>query len=213
MNIALFGASGMIGRRILDEALERGHRVRAIVRDPSRLEGRLDGLTVEVGDILDPASVFARASGCDAVVSAFGVRADQGPGAVARAARALIAGLKDGGPRRLIFVGGSGSLEVAPGTWVLDVPHFPPDLRPIALDHAHAMEVFRKEGQALEWTYFSPAALIHPGERTGRFRLGGDRLVADAQGDSRISAEDYAVALLDELETRRHVRKRFTIGY
>lgn len=213
MKIALFGATGMIGRRILTEALGRAHDVVAVVRDPSRFADRAENLTTAVGDILDPASVASTTAGCDAVVSAFGPRPDQGPGAVARAARSLVEGLRQGGPRRVVFVGGAGSLEVAPGSWLMDIPGFPPAWRPIALDHAHALEVFRKEGDALEWTYFSPAAMIQPGERTGEYRLGADRLIADVQGDSRISAEDYAAALLDELEIPRHVRQRFTIGY
>jgi putative NADH-flavin reductase len=212
MKIALFGATGTIGRRILREALGRGHTVTAIARDPSRVTERADGLTAVAGDIHDPVSVAATTAGHDAVVSAFGPSGGEGDGAVAKAARSLIAGLQ-AGPKRLVFVGGAGSLEAAPGVRVIDSPGFPPASKGIAQDHADALEVFRKEGAGLEWTYFSPPALIQPGERTGKFRLGGDRLVTDAQGQSRISAEDYAIALVDELEEPKHVRGRFTIGY
>ncbi len=129
------------------------------------------------------------------------------------AARAQIAGLKAAGVKRLIVVGGAGSLEVAPGVQVVDTPEFPAAWKGIALAHRDALEVYRKEGGELEWTYFSPPALIEPGERTGKFRVGSDQLLVDGTGQSQISAEDYAIALLDEVETPRHVRKRFTAAY
>jgi len=212
MKIALFGASGTIGQRILDEALRRGHTVTALVRDPSRLTGR-GGLQVRAGNVLDPNSVASAVAGHDAVVSAFGPGAGQDPQTVVQAARALIAGLKAAGVKRLVVVGGAGSLEVAPGVQLVDSPRFPAAWKPVALAHRDALNVYRAEGGELDWTNFSPAALIQPGERTGKYRLGGDQLVTDAEGQSRISAEDYTVALLDELEKPRHVRQRFTAAY
>lgn len=211
MKILLVGGSGMIGQRVLAEAARRGHVVTTVTRDPAKVPAQA-GVTAAKGDALDPDSLAALAKGHDAVVSAFSPGLDA-PSKVVDAARAQIAGLKAAGVKRLVVVGGAGSLEVAPGVQLVDAPQFPAAWKPIALAHADALAVYRKEAGDLEWTYFSPPALIEPGERTGTFRLGTDQLVADDKGNSRISAEDYAVALLDELETPRHVRARFTAAY
>ena len=213
MKIALFGASGTIGQRILREALQRGHTVTAVVRDPSRLTEQHANLTAVSGNVLDPESVAATVAGHDAALSAYGPSGSQGVETVAEAARSLIAGLTKAGVKRLVVVGGAGSLEVAPGVKLIDSPQFPADYKPIAQAHADALDVYRKEGAALNWTNVSPAALIQPGERTGKFRLGGDQFLTDAEGQSRISAEDFAIALLDEVESPRHIRQRFTVAY
>ncbi len=213
MKIALFGASGTIGQRIQREALGRGYSVTAIVRDRSRVLGQDPRLVVEEGNILDAESVAEKVAGHDAVVSAFGPGASQRAETVVESIHSLIAGLTKAGVKRLVVVGGAGSLEVAPGVRLVDSPEFPPAWKGIALAHADALGALRKEGDVVEWTYLSPAALIEPGERTGTFRLGGDQFFTDAQGQSRISAEDYAVALVDELEKRQHVRGRFTVAY
>ena len=163
------------------------------------------------GDALDPNSLAEVAKGHDAVVSAYSPGAD--PSKVVDAARAHVAALPKAGVKRLIVVGGAGSLEVAPGVQLVDTPEFPAAWKQIALTHRDALAVYRTDGGALEWTYFSPPALIEPGERTGTFRTGTDQLLVDAAGQSRISAEDYAVALLDELENPKHVRGRFTAAY
>jgi putative NADH-flavin reductase len=213
MKIVLYGATGMIGQRILREALQRGHEVTAIAHDPSSLAPQANAhLRVETGDILDANSVAAAVAGYDAVISAFGPRGDA-MGTLATAAHALIDGLTRARVRRLLVVGGAGSLEVAPGVMLMNSPGFPDAWRGIAEAHTAALEVYKSEGGALEWSYLSPAALIEPGERTGVFRRGGDQLLTDAEGNSRISAEDFAVALLDELETPQHVRQRFTVSY
>lgn len=212
MKIALFGATGMIGQRVLREAVGRGHDVSAIARDPSKVVADARVRPVRA-DVLDAASVASAVAGHDAVVSAFSPRGEQGVGAVLTATRSLIAGLRSAGVKRLVIVGGAGSLETGNGARVVDAPDFYVPWRPIALAHADALDVYRAEAVGLDWTYFSPAALIEPGERTGRFRLGGDQLMTDANGNSRISAEDYAVALVDELETPAHVGRRFTIAY
>jgi hypothetical protein len=128
------------------------------------------------------------------------------------AARSLLQGLKSTTVKRLLVVGGAGSLEVAPGVVLMDTPQFPADWIPIAKAHADALAAYQAE-KKLEWTHLSPAALIEPGTRTGKYRSDGEKLVSDAQGNSRISIEDYAVALLDEVEKPRHVRARFTVGY
>jgi putative NADH-flavin reductase len=213
MNIVIFGATGMIGRRIVQEALSRGHTVTGVVRDPSRSDLSGEGLTLAQGDLRDGASVARLAAGHDAAVSAFGPAQDQPVEIVADVARTLLDALPKAGVRRLIFVSGAGSLEVAPGVQLLDVPEFPAEWRGIAAAHRDALELFRSSDSDLDWTVFSPAAYISPGERTGRYRTGTDQLVADAQGHSAISAEDYAVALLDELEQPKFIRRRFTAAY
>ena len=217
MKVALFGG-GMIGQRVAREALARGHTVTAIVRDPARFNANFGdltdkGLTVAQGDARDAKSVAEAAAGHDAVVSAVGPSGGQPPAMLVETARALLAGLAEAGVRRLIVVNGAGSLEVAPGQQLLDTPQFPAAWQPVARAHRDALEAMRASGADLEWTALSPAALIAPGERTGAYRSGGDQLITDAQGESRISAEDYAVAVVDELETPRHPRQRFTVAY
>jgi putative NADH-flavin reductase len=213
MKLALFGASGTIGQRIVREALRRGHTVTAIVRDPARLTEQHAHLTAVMGNILNPESVAAAVAGHEAVLSAYGPSGGEGAETIAEAAHSLVAGLKQAGVTRLVVVGGAGSLEVAPGLTLADTPQFPAAWKPIAQAHAEALDIYRKEGTDLEWSYLSPAALIQPGERTGTFRLGGDQLLTDAEGQSRISAEDYAIAFLDEVEDPRHIRQRFTMAY
>ncbi len=210
MKIALFGATGMIGERIAEEALARGHQVTAIVRDPARLKLANDNLRVVGGDVLDADSVAATVVGHDAVISAIGPRAGD-PQMLIQAAHALIAGLGRAGVNRLLVVGGAGSLEVAPGVRLVDTPQFPVDRKPLSLAAGDALDVYRASD--LDWTYFSPAALIQPGERTGHYRTGTDQLLTDAEGNSVISAEDYAVALLAELEQPQFIRRRFTVAY
>ena len=128
------------------------------------------------------------------------------------AARGLIDGLRKAGVRRLVVVGGAGSLEVAPGTRLLDTPGFPPDWKPTALGHAAALDIYR-DVQDLDWTCVCPAALIEPGERTGAFRIGGDQLLADEAGHSRISVPDFAIAVADVLERGEAIRRRITVAY
>lgn len=211
MKIALIGATGVIGQRILREALSRGHEVTAIVRDPAKVSPAA-GLSVATGDIFDTDSVAAAAHGHDAIVSAYGAPHDD-PRRIIDAAHALIAGTRKAGVSRLLIVGGAGGLEVAPGVRLVDTPDFPELWKPIAIAAIESYDVYRSEATDLEWSFFSPAAFIQPGERTGKFRTAVDTLVVDANGESRISAEDYAIALVDELEQRQYVRARFTVGY
>ena len=164
---------------------------------------------------MDAASVVEVTRGADAVVNAISPR----PGttgvapSLADAARALIAGLGVSGVKRLVVVGGAGSLEVAPGVALMDAPGFPEPYLAEAIEGRDALEVYRNEAHGLDWTFLSPAAEIGPGERTGKYRTTRDQFLADEQGKSFISYEDYAVALVDELENPRHVEQRFGVAY
>ncbi len=203
-SIALIGGTGNVGRRILAEALRRGHTVTVVARTPAAgLDG--PGVSFVQGDITaDPAALGAQLAGHDVLVSSTRfdtVTADQVLAAV-RAARIP----------RLAVVGGAGSLEVAPGVRLVDTPEFPEAYKSEALPGAAFLDQLRGV-EDLDWTFLSPAAFFGPGERTGTFRLGGDAFLTDAKGESRISYEDFAVALLDEIETPRHVRQRFSVVY
>jgi len=208
MNVVLYGASGMVGSRVLNELLARGHQVTAVVRDPSKLLATK--ATVKTGDVLSASSVAETAAGADAAISSYAPPATD-TDKVIDSVKSLTTGLKQAGVKRFIMVGGAGSLEVAPGVKLEDVPAFPADYKAIANSHTAALALLKTAD--LDWTSFSPAAIIQPGERTTKFRLALDTLVADAQGNSQISAEDYAIALADELENPKHIRQRFTIGY
>jgi len=209
MKVVLFGASGTIGSRILDELVRRGHTVTAAARHPEKVKQAAAVAAVQA-DVNDAASVATVAKGADAAVSAYAPPQDH-PETLVDAVRSLVSGLGDAGVRRLIVVGGAGSLEVAPGVQLVDAPSFPAGWKGIALAHRDVLPVLK--GADLDWTYFSPAAMIEPGQRTGKFRLGGTRLVVNDRGESKISAEDYAVALVDELEQPRYVRQQFTAAY
>lgn len=212
MKIALFGASGMIGQRVAQEALRRGHEVTAIVRNPARIQFRHPRFTLTEGNALNPDRVARVVAGHDVVVSAIKPSENQPLSVVAEAAQSLLEGVKRAGVKRLLTVGGAGTMEVAPGVRALDVIPIPEEWKPEVMAKLEEWEVYRKNSD-LDWTYFSPPVFIKPGERTGAYRLGIDQLVMSAQGESRISAEDYAVALLDEIEQPRFVRQRFSVAY
>ncbi|NUO75234.1 MAG: NAD(P)-dependent oxidoreductase [Lysobacter sp.] len=212
MNIALIGASGFIGSALRNEALSRGHRVTALVGRPERLEAA-PGLTAFAADVLDTQRLAQQLAGHDAVISAFsGHSHDDVRGYFNRGSAAIVAAVKQAGVPRLLVVGGAGSLEVAPGLQLVDTPEFPAQWKGSALGGRDVLEALRQE-PTLDWTYLSPAALIEPGQRTGRYRLGGEQLLVDEAGDSKISVEDYALALIDELEQPAHSRRRFSIAY
>lgn len=203
-SIALIGGTGNVGRRLLAEALRRGHTVTVLARKPAPdLAG--PGVRLIEGDIAaDPAGLGARLEGHDVLVSSARFA---GVGAKHIVAAARAAGIK-----RVLVVGGAASLEVAPGVRLLDTPEFPQEYRSEAVPGVQFLADLR-EADDLEWTFLSPAAYFHAGQRTGTFRLGGDALMSDANGKSEISFEDYAVALLDEIQTPRHVRQRFSVAY
>ncbi|MFZ0744574.1 MAG: NAD(P)-dependent oxidoreductase [Terracidiphilus sp.] len=208
MKVVLFGASGMIGSRILLELIRRRHAVTVVVRNPEKIT--VAGVKVVKGDVTDRAGVAAVVTGAEAVISAYSPPQQQ-ERMLLNATQSLLAGLSEAGVKRLIVVGGAGSLEVAPGVQVVDTPNFPAEWKAIALAHRDVLPILKES--SLDWTCLSPAGLIQPGERTGKYRLGGTNLVMDEKGESRISAEDYAIALVDELENPRHLRQQFTLGY
>jgi uncharacterized protein len=216
MKIAVFGATGNIGQRVVKEALRRGHEVVGVVRDPGSVQTPDPRVTLRRGDVTDAASVAEIARDAAVVVSAISPRPNaRGLAApsLVTAARALISGLRQSGTRRLLVTGGAGSLEVQPGKALVDQPGFPEAYKPEALQQRDALEVYRKEGAGLEWTFLSPAVEIAPGERTGRYRTTDDRVLADEDGKSYITFEDYAVAMLDEIERPAHVGRRFGVTY
>ncbi len=210
LNIALFGATGMIGARIAAEAARRGHRVSALVREPARVAAGPNVVASRV-DVLDAGSVAAAVRGHEVVASAYAPPHDR-VADLQIASRALVDGVRAAGLKRLVVVGGAGSLEIAPGKQLVDSESFPAAWKGIALAHRDAFDYYRTVAD-LDWTFFAPAAMIAPGERTGQFRTGAATLIADAKGESRISAEDYAVAFVDELEQGRFVRQIATAAY
>ncbi len=203
MKIAIIGASGNAGTRLVREAQRRGHAVTAVTRTPSAYTALADE-NVAAGDVQDPASLAAALTGHDVVVSSVTF--------VATDPQALIAAVRASGVKRYLSVGGAGSLEVAPGKLFIDAPDFPAFVLEESRRGKALLEALRKVDD-LDWTMVAPSALFVAGERTGVFRLGEDALLVDANGKSWISYEDLAVAMLDEIETPRAVRKRITAGY
>lgn len=204
MHIALIGGTGNVGRRLRDEARRRGHTVTLVARhaEPALDDGAFSFVQ---GDVTtDPTAVGHALRGCDVLVSAARF-ASVDAGHVLGVARAA-------GIGRLLVVGGAASLEVAPGRRLLDSPDFPEAYRAEATAGAVFLDALRQVDD-LDWTFLSPAALFEAGTRTGTFRVGGDRLLSDADGHSRISYEDYAIAMLDEIEQPAHVRERFSVAY
>ncbi|MGG4552426.1 NAD(P)-dependent oxidoreductase [Paenibacillus humicus] len=212
MKIVIYGSTGTIGKAILAEALRRGHEVTAVVRNTSKLEAEAgqERLHLLTGDILMPESIAQAVEGKDLVISAYGPQFGE-EDELPEAARSLVEGVKRGGVRRLIVVGGAGGLETESGVQLMDTPEFPEEIRPLARAHEEAYHVYRASD--LLWTVLSPAAVIEPGNRTGQFRIGLNRLVTDERDQSHISVEDYAVALLDEAEDPQFPEARFTVAY
>lgn len=203
MKIALIGITGRVGSRLLTELLPRGHSVTGIARHaPS--QPLPDGVSVKTADATQAAPLALALAGNDAVISASRF--------VDSDAATLIAAAKQAGVKRLLVVGGAASLEVAPGKILFDAPGFPEAYKPEALGGRRFLDVLRHE-RDLDWTFLSPSAEFAPGARTGKFRIGTDRLLVDANGKSWISMEDFAIAMVDELEKPRHSRQRFTVGY
>ena len=210
MKIAVAAASGTIGKALLQEAIRRKHEVTALVRNPEKLGELRDQVRIVQTDLLDPASIAEAVQGSEAVISAYGPKFGEEE-ELLEAARSILEGTRRGGVRRLLIVGGAGSLITDSGEALMDTPEFPAEIRTLAKAHADAYGIYKESD--LDWTYLSPAAVIEPGRRTGQFRIGMDRLITDESGASRISVEDYAVAMLDELEDPQFIRDRFTVAY
>jgi putative NADH-flavin reductase len=208
MKVAVIGATGNAGSRITAELLKRGHTVRAIVRSPGKIQLK-DKLEVETSDLSDIAQLVEALNGAEAVVSAYRPPDDDTNQIIGTTRRITDAVKKN--KQRLLVVGGAGGLFVAPGVTVIASGHLPKPALPIAESHEQVYKDLT--GSDADWTYFAPAGLFEPGERTGKFRLGKDDLIMDASGNSRISMEDYAIAAVDELEKPKHRGQRFTIGY
>lgn len=203
MKIAVVGATGRAGSRIVTELLRRGHQVTAIARNVEKLPSQ-PNLTAQKGDVFDQAGLTSLLAGHDIAISAVHFLASD-PDKLIAAAKAAKVG-------RYIVVGGAGSLEVAPGVRLVTVPNFPAEYKAEAEKGGAFLDLLRRESE-LNWTFISPSALFTDGERTGQFRLGKDQLLTAADGKSWISFEDYAVALADEIEKPAHLRARFTVGY
>ncbi|HEX9085557.1 MAG TPA: NAD(P)-dependent oxidoreductase [Gemmatimonadaceae bacterium] len=216
MKLVVFGATGNVGQRVVAEALRRGNEVVGVVRDPDAVKSPDKRVTLVKGDATNADSVAKITRGSDAVVSAISPRPNsRGLAAPSLAAnsRALIKGLRDAKVKRVLYVGGASSLEVAPGKALADMPDFPEAYREEAREGREALAIWRNEAKGLDWTYLSPAAEIAPGKRTGKYRTTQDQLLKDDSGRSFITFEDYAVAVLDELERPQHVAERFGVAY
>ena len=210
--IALIGATGFVGAAILKEAVSRGHSVTALVRNTDKV-AKLDNVTAVKSDVFDTDALASQLAGHDIVISAYNpgwtdanIRENHIKGS-----RSINAAAKKAGVKRLIAVGGAGSLEIN-GQQLVDSPDFPADWKEGALGARQALNELREEND-LDWTFVSPAIMLEPGERTGKYRLGTDQPVFDEKGESKISVDDLAVAIIDEAEQGKHIGKRFTAAY
>jgi uncharacterized protein len=202
MKVALIGASGQAGSRLLAELARRGHQVTAIARHPEKIAAA-PGVTAKQGDVYDKSGLAALLKGHDAVISSVHFTASD--------PHILLDAVRASGVKRYFIVGGAGSLEVAPGKRLVDTPEFPAIYKAEATKGAEFLDLLRLDSD-LDWTFLSPSMMFVPGERTGKFRLGKDQLLSNDKGSS-ISFEDYAIAAVDELEKPARIKQRFTVGY
>lgn len=213
--IVIIGATGYVGSAILKEALGRGHQVKAIVRDPLKLTLIHPHLKVVGGSVTDTDFLSRELAKSDAVISAFN------PGwsnpniyeETLEGYGSILCAVRNSGVHRFLMVGGAGSLLVPPGRLLMDEPDVPKKLLPGIRGMAKIYTDLLLPEKSVDWVFLSPAANMAPGERTGKFRLGKDELIVDESGDSNISVEDFAVAMIDELEQEKHHQERFTLGY
>jgi len=212
MDVLLLGASGRIGHRIANELLDRGHAVTGVSRS-GEVEGIDDPDFQSVaGDATDATDIADLAEGHDAVASALGPSEDEDVDVLVEMANAVVTGMRDAGVDRLVWTGGAGGLYVGPDTRLVETEEFPDDWEPVARAAIEAYEIF-EDADDLQWSYVAPAALIEPGERTGEYRTAEGELVADEDGDSYISMEDFAIAFVDELESGDAVHTYLGTGY
>jgi uncharacterized protein len=216
MKVALIGASGFVGIAILNELLQRGHQVTAIVRNPGKIAPAENVTAVSV-NVLNETEIKNAVAGHDAVISAYnaGWTNPDLYNEFLKGAQTIQEGVKQSGVKRLIFIGGAGSLFIAPGQQLVDTEGFPAEWKPGALAARDYLNILKKETE-LDWTFLSPAVEMHQGtsgNRKGKYRTGLESPVFDADSRSMISVEDTAVAIVDELESPKHIRQRFTVAY
>jgi putative NADH-flavin reductase len=214
MKILLFGGTGHIGRRVVKEALLKGYHVNAVQRTPDDLGISNSKLTITRGDMLKDMDIQSLIKDTDIVVSAISPAGTSTPEQFKKANSNLIKALEKTPTLRVIVVGGAGSTEVAPGLRAMDSPimdQIPEEWKPDIYAHAEVLDLYKASNT--NWTYFSPAMLVGPGERTGKYRLGTTNMIVDSNGESKISYEDYACALVDEIARAQYIRSQFSIGY
>lgn len=213
MKIALIGATGFTGTPLLNEAVQRGHQVTAFSRNPEKTPER-ENVVPEKIDVFNTEELTEKLKGFDAIISAYnpGFTNPNYTEDFGKGSESIETAAENSGVKRLIVIGGGGSLFVAPGVQAVDTPEFPEEYRSSAKAARDYLNVLRKN-EKLDWTFVSPAFELSSGERTGKFRTGLENPVFDAEGRSRISVEDLAVAILDELENPQHIRERFTASY
>lgn len=211
--IVLIGASGFIGSAILKEALDRGHEVKAVVRHPEKITRVHKNLKVKQSDVSLIDNVIEACKGADAVISAYnpGWKNPDIARETTEVYRIILEGVRKSGVKRLLVVGGAGSLFMSPGKRLMET--FPETFLPAVKALADVYLIDLMAEKKIDWVFFSPAGTIEPGQRTKKFRLGKDDLILNDKGESKISVQDYAVAMIDELENPAHHHERFTIGY
>ena len=210
MKIAIFGATGWVGSHIVAEALTRNHKVITVVRDLNK--ANTENTTVREFDLTKQTNFVDVAADADVIIASIGGRAAGNHELVAQTAQRLLKALDKSG-KRLLWVGGAGSLEVAPGITLVSTAEFPAAYKDEALAQGEALSIFKQTNYAVNWTYISPAALLYPGDSEGPYRIGGDQFFTNEQGESNISVCDFAKAMLDEAQNSRHSKQRISVAY
>ncbi|KAA1166142.1 NAD(P)-dependent oxidoreductase [Pseudoalteromonas fuliginea] len=210
MKVAVLGATGWIGSTIVQQATKRGLEVVSIVRDAAKITDNTTA--VRVFDLQSQDNIASVLKGIDVLIASVGGRAVGNHELVAQTAERLLTAL-NGTSTRLIWVGGAGSLEVAPGVTLVSTPEFPADYKDEALAQGEALNVFKTTTSSASWTFVSPAAVIYPGESEGSYRIGGDQFFTNEAGESKVSVTDYAIALVDEAQKAAHLNQRISVAY
>jgi uncharacterized protein len=219
MKVALIGASGFVGSKILAEALQRGHQVTAICRNPDKIQTSHKNLTVEKADVLNVDQLAKILAGHEVIISSFnparGVAGAHVYDLFVTGHKAILAAVKKSGVKRFLGVGGAASLKTPEGIELIDSPQFPAAYEPFKPGIRGTRELYYllKQEPSLDWVFIAPSVVIAPGERTGKFRVGKDHVLYNDKGESKISLEDFSVALVDEMENPKHHNERITIGY
>ncbi|MFD1257614.1 NAD(P)-dependent oxidoreductase [Mucilaginibacter terrae] len=214
MKLAIIGATGFVGPKVVEEALNRGYEVTAFARKPEKLDIENERLIKQSVDVCDTEILATLLVGHDAVISTFnaGWTNPNLYNDFLKGCKSIQAATKQAGIKRYITVGGAGSLEIKPDVQLVDTPDFPAAYKPGATAARDYLNELRMENE-LDWTFLSPAINLHPGQRTGIFRLGTNQPVFNEAGENDISVEDLVVALIDELEKGQFIKQRFTLGY